>query len=94
MENLIELNNSGQKISGYINGKDVNLIIHTSEDMFEPDINKPLDNINNYVDLIFQVKIISMDSERFSQIIQDVNERVDGTFSAMEMIYTYSRFQK
>lgn len=58
MENLIDLNNSGQKISGYINGKDVNLIIHTSEDMFEPDINKPLDNINNYVDLIFQVKII------------------------------------
>ena len=58
MENLIELNNSGQKISGYINGKDVNLIIHTSEDMFEPDINKPLDNINNYVDLIFQVKVI------------------------------------
>ena len=58
MENFIDLNNSGQKVSCYVKGNNVNILIHTSEDMFEPDIDKPLNNPNNYFDIIFQAKII------------------------------------
>ena len=58
IQNLIDLNNAGQKTSSYVNGNKINLIIHAEEDMFEPDIYKPLDNPNNYFEIIFQAKVI------------------------------------
>lgn len=58
MDNFIKFKQAGQRISGYINGKSVNLLIHASKDMFEPDINKPVNNPNNYFDIIFQAKMI------------------------------------
>lgn len=58
MQNLIDLYNAGQKLSGYIQGNSLNILIHSTQDMFEPDINKPLNNPNNYFELIFQAKVI------------------------------------
>ena len=58
MDKLININNSGQKISSYVCGKSISVLIHSSKDMFEPDMNKPVNNPNNYFELIFQAKSI------------------------------------
>lgn len=58
MEKFININNSGQKISSYVCGKSISVLIHSSKDMFEPDMNKPVNNPNNYFELIFQAKSI------------------------------------
>lgn len=58
MDNFIKLKKSGLKLSGYISGNKLNILVHASKDMFEPDINKPINNPNNYFDIIFQAKMI------------------------------------
>ncbi|CDE98164.1 putative uncharacterized protein [Clostridium sp. CAG:813] len=58
IDNLLKINNAKQRISGYISGRNVNLLLHSDKDMFEPSIYKELDNPNNYSELIFQAKSI------------------------------------
>jgi len=58
MQKLIDINNSGQKLSGYIRGNSVSVLIHSNKDMFEPDLHKPVNNPNNYFEVIFQAKLI------------------------------------
>ncbi len=59
MDDFIKLcKTTGNGISGFIDGNYVNLLLHTSKDMFEPDINKPVNDPNTYFDVIYQAKTI------------------------------------
>lgn len=59
MDDFIKLRKTTKdEISGFIAGNNVNLFIHSSKDMFEPDINKPVNDPNTYFDVIFQAKTI------------------------------------
>lgn len=58
MDKFLKINKSGLKTSGFIVGNSVNILIHSKEDMFEPDLHKPINNPNSYFDTIFQAKFI------------------------------------
>lgn len=59
MDDFIKLRKiTGNGISGFIDGNYVKILLHTSKDMFEPDINKPVNDPNTYFDVIYQAKTI------------------------------------
>ena len=59
MDDFIKLRKTTKdEISGFIAGNNVNLFIHSSKDMFEPDINKPVNDPKTNFDVIFQAKTI------------------------------------
>jgi len=58
IENFIKLKQSGLNVSCHVTGDRLNIIVHSSKDMFEPDINKPVNDPNSYFEAVFQAKLI------------------------------------
>lgn len=58
MEKFIKLKQSGMDVSCHVTGDRLNFLVHSDKDMFEPDINKPVNDPNSYFEVVFQAKLI------------------------------------
>jgi len=58
MDRLISIYKCGQCVSMYVENNNATIIKETKKDMFEPDINKPVNDVNSYYEVMLQTKSI------------------------------------
>ncbi len=58
MEKMIDIHQKGQGLNLQVQNQSVTVVKQTREDMFEPDINKPVNNVNSYYEVLLQTKLI------------------------------------
>lgn len=70
IERLLNIYKEGQNICLYVTNNHVTVIKQTQKDMFEPDISKPANDINNYKNTLLQTQEIL---DLITQLKLDVN---------------------
>ncbi len=58
MDRLINIYKCGQNINLSVVNNNIAVVKQTKKDMFEPDINKPLNDVNSYYEVLMQTKTI------------------------------------